>query len=246
LAALEEQEITLQELVDCLQDRDSLTFEVSTFALETLQISDGITIRSGQGASTSLACLDGPIFIIKYVHFVGFYNSILCSATDVNVNNLEIKGCRLDSEDAPVVIRSGSNVEMTSVNFTNNRNDAGSAALKTETDSILVIEDCHFRRNSGLGAHALEARQSSSTTIRSSAFRRNNGNGSTLNIIDANTLTISSSTFVKNVATLGGSVLRIEVRKKRGTIPMFSFCRVNKREQQLSSRTAASLKTMKL
>lgn len=63
--AVEEGQFTFQELIDCLQDRDSLTFEVSTLTLETLNISHAITIRSTPEASTSLSCLDGPIFIIE-------------------------------------------------------------------------------------------------------------------------------------------------------------------------------------
>lgn len=134
------------------------------------------------------------------------------SATDVQLSNLEIRDCVLDSKDAPVTVRSGNSLTLNSVNFTNNTNEAGSAALRIETDSQLTVQDCYFRRNSGRQAHVIEAAPGSSITITGSVFEGNAGIGSTIHVTDGNTLTMSNSTFVNNTAYLGGGVFRIEVR----------------------------------
>jgi len=136
----------------------------------------------------------------------------------VKVTNLEVSGCRLNSTDAPVVLLAGRTLELNSVNFTDNKHEAGSAALKMEIDSELVIENC--------------------------LFNHNNGSWSTLNVTDGNTLTISSSTFINNTAYLGGGALRIEVCIGRDII-LIVRCRANEGAQQLSLTKGVSLKTMK-
>jgi len=58
---------SLQELVDCLQDQGTLTFEGSLLQLETLEIVHSITVQGSSESSTSIGCLVGPIFRVKYV-----------------------------------------------------------------------------------------------------------------------------------------------------------------------------------
>lgn len=119
-----------------------------------------------------------------------FYLS--CSATSVQLSNLKIRDCGLDSEDAPVIVRAGSNLTLNSTSFTNNTNEAGSAALKMEADSQLTVQGCHFNGN--------------------------NGSRGTIHVTNGKTLNISSSTFVNNHAYLGGGALQIEVDVRRDII----------------------------
>jgi len=124
---------------------------------------------------------------------------------------LEISGCRLDSEVAPVIVRSGSNLVLNGVKFLNNINTAGAGALHMESDSYLVIEDCTFQRNNGTTANVLASDPGCEINLRRSSFRNNKGNGSTLSISEASNLTISDSIFTNNQANGGGGAIRIQV-----------------------------------
>lgn len=138
-------------------------------------------------------------------------NSLPCRADGVSIINLEISGCRLDSADAPVMVRSGSSLVLNRVKFLNNTNAAGAGVLRMEHDSRLVLENCSFRRNNGTEANVLATSAGCEVTIRGSSFRGNRGDGSTLSIADGNQLNISSSHFTNNQAVGGGGVMRIEV-----------------------------------
>jgi len=140
-----------------------------------------------------------------------FTQSVPCSADGVSINSLEISGCRLDSADAPVVLRSGRTLELNSVNFTNNRNRVGSASLRMGRGSRLVINKCSFHRNNSTEANVLATSPGCEVIIQGSRFRGNRGEGSTLSVADGNQLNISNSRFTNNQATRGGGVIRIEV-----------------------------------
>jgi len=79
----------------------------------------------------------------------------------------------------------------------NNTNEAGSAALKMESDSELVVQDCHFSGN--------------------------NGSLSTIYVVEGNILTLSNSTFVNNTAAFGGGAIEIEVCVRRDITSSYCF-----------------------
>eukprot|EP00210_Caulerpa_lentillifera_P003717 g3550.t1 len=193
---MEDQGITFQEIIQCLEEQGSLTFEVSKIDLENIRIERSISIKGSPDFSTSITCMDGPIFSI--------------SSNEVIISNLVINDCRLEDIDAPVVLRTNSSLELNSVNFTNNVNAAGSAVLRMERSSKLVISDSTFLRNYGVAANVLSADPGCDIDISRSLFRGNGGEGSTLSITDGSLLTITNSRFVNNQASHGGGVFRIQ------------------------------------
>eukprot|EP00210_Caulerpa_lentillifera_P003723 g3556.t1 len=108
------------------------------------------------------------------------------------MNNLEIGDCQLETEDAPVTVTSGGSLQLNSVNFTNNTNVGGSAALRIDEGTQLNIDG--------------------------SVFGHNSGNRSTIYISDGSSLTVSNSRLVNNRADLGGGALMIDSQQERTTV----------------------------
>eukprot|EP00210_Caulerpa_lentillifera_P003722 g3555.t1 len=108
------------------------------------------------------------------------------------MSNLEIRDCQLETEDAPVTVTSGGSLKLNSVNFTNNTNVVGSAALRIYENAQLNVEDCNFRHNSG--------------------------NGSTIYVTDGSSLTVSHTKLANNRADRGGGALMINSQKERTTV----------------------------
>eukprot|EP00210_Caulerpa_lentillifera_P003655 g3489.t1 len=167
LEELAVQNISIQSVVDCLENGQVLSFAVPITDVETVKIVNSIIIQGRSDELTAISCTDGPIFIVN--------------ATSVEVSNLEIRDCHLNSSGASFVVSNGSSVELSSVNFTHNTNEAGAAALIIEKDSTLVLKNCHFKDNVG--------------------------NESTLYLTDGTNLNISSSSFVNNIADQGGGAI---------------------------------------
>lgn len=141
----------------------------------------------------------------------------------MKISNLEISGCRLDSEVAPLTVRSGSSLELNGVKFANNTNTAGAGVLHMENESRLVIENCTFQRNNGTTANVLAADPGCIMDLLSSSLRNNKGIGSTLSISEASNLTISNSIFTNNQANGGGGAIKIQVGVVTIKAPIFVF-----------------------
>eukprot|EP00210_Caulerpa_lentillifera_P003725 g3558.t1 len=95
-------------------------------------------------------------------------------------------------QDAPVTVRSGGSLQLNAVNFTNNTNAVGPAAVRTDEGAQLNIDG--------------------------SVFGHNSGNRSTIYITDGSSLTVSNSRLVNNRANLGGGVLLIDSQQERTTV----------------------------
>lgn len=154
-----------------------------------------------------------------------------CYSTDgVRISNLEISGCRLDSEAAPVMVRSESSLVLNGVTFVNNANAAGAGVLRMDSDSRLVLEDCTFQRNNGTTANVLAADPGCEIILMRSSLRNNRGIGSTLSISGASNLTISDSIITNNQARGGGGAIKIQVSAINDITSNPCFFRVLERE----------------
>ena len=122
--------------------------------------------------------------------------------------NLRIRDCQLDSEEAPVVVRSQSNVTFASVRFEDNVNQQGSAAISANQASTVTIQDSSFLGNAGRTASAVRAGRDCRVEIAGSEFEFQSGRNSTLVLMNARSLTISDSTFRNNTARrqAGGAI----------------------------------------
>ena len=113
----------------------------------------------------------------------------MCRRATVDISDVLIEECRLNSTGAPIVVDSGSNVTFRSSKFFRNANEAGPSVIEVLDASSIAIEDCEFRSNRGhLG---------------------------TVVLTNASSLVVSGSSFSKNAATnpeKGGGVFLIQVR----------------------------------
>eukprot|EP00210_Caulerpa_lentillifera_P003724 g3557.t1 len=204
LIELKQNNTSLQKVVGCLEDGDSLTFSGPLIAVETLHIHSRIRIQGSHEETTSISCIDGPVFVVN--------------GTDVDINDLEIRDCQLETEDAPVTVTFGGSLQLNSVNLTNNTNVGGSAALRIDEGAQLSVEDCNFRRNGGIRAHGILAGPNTDITVERSVFRFNSGNGSAIYISDGSSLTVSNSRLVNNRADLAGGALIINSPREATTV----------------------------
>jgi len=189
---------SMQDLVDCLSDGGSIALDVRNYEPEqTLEIRRNIDIISNAPEGTSITCNGGSIFDI--------------SEAEVEISNLRIRNCELDSEEAPVVVGSQSTVTFTSVTFQDNVNRRGSAAIAASPAANVIIQDSSFFGNAGRTASALRAGRNCNVTITSSDFEFQFGRNSTLVLTNAQSLTISDSIFRNNTAQVqAGAAINIQ------------------------------------
>ena len=103
----------------------------------------------------------------------------MCRRATVDISDITIGECELNSTEAPIVIDAGSNVTLRSTKFFRNKNDVGPSAIKVLDGSSIAIDDCEFRSNRGsLGTVVLT--NASSLVVSSSIFSDNRVSNSEL------------------------------------------------------------------
>ena len=113
----------------------------------------------------------------------------MCRRATVDISDVIIEECRLNSTGAPIVVDRGSNVTFRSAKFFRNANEAGPSVIEVLDSSSIAIEDCEFQDN--------------------------HGHQGTVVLTNASSLVVSGSNFSKNAATnpeKGGGVFFIQVR----------------------------------
>ena len=112
----------------------------------------------------------------------------VCRKARVDIVDVVIEECVLDSADAPLVVGCDAAVTVKSSRFLRNANSRGASSIKAMTGSSVTIEDSEFRDNRGELGNVI--------------------------LSDASSLTVRNSTFANNSASnseRGGGVFRIQV-----------------------------------
>ena len=69
----------------------------------------------------------------------------MCRRATVDIADVIIEECKLNSTGAPIVVDRGSNVTFRSAKFFRNANETGPSVIKVLDAYSIVIEDCEFR-----------------------------------------------------------------------------------------------------
>ena len=181
---------SFQDIVDCLTPGGIIQFATERFSVdETIKIHKNVSITSIARKKTSFICNGQPVFDIRSTFpQAKLAERQVCRRATVDISDITIGECEVNSTEAPIVIDAGSNVTLRSAKFFRNTNDVGPSAIKVLDGSSIAIDDCEFRSNRGsLG---------------------------TVFLSNASSLVVSTSSFLKNTATnpeAGGGVFLIQV-----------------------------------
>ena len=183
---------SFQDVVECLSAGAIIRFATERFSVgETIRIDKDISITSTHRKRTSIACNEQPVFDIRSTPSLIRRVIISCvcrGRATVDISGIRIRKCELQSADAPIIIGSGSTVNLRSIEFFRNTNDEGTSGIRALDESSITIEDCEFLENQG----------ASGTVV----------------LENASSLTVSGSNFTGNKATStenGGGVFSIQV-----------------------------------
>lgn len=137
---------------------------------------------------------------------------LLRRGANLRISNVSFSDCELEGEgEAPVIVREGSEVSLSSVFFRRNSNSGGPTALLVDGSKV-DIEGSTFEGCRGEGSPVVYAQSGSSLSVADSAFEDNSG-GSAISLVESSRLDVSGCKFRGNEGggEEGGAAISVKV-----------------------------------